>query len=173
MENKKRFYIYNSWKDAIELLSTEEQGTMLMNLFKHSEGMEPTLDTSGLKLVWAGMKFLLEQDNAKYQEAVQRGKNAASKRQLTAPQSKLTAPHDIVTAPQIDLLHRIDNDNVNDNVNANDNRNGNGGDTRVKTVETFKTLDIPSIITQSYIISPEFKSLDESIREEIIEKYFA
>ena len=151
MENKKRFYIYNSWKDAIELLSTEEQGTMLMNLFKHSEGMEPTLDTSGLKLVWAGMKFLLEQDNAKYQEAVQRGKNAASKRQLTAPQSKLTAPHDIVTAPQIDLLHRIDNGNV--NVNDNDNRNGNGGDTRV---ETF-TLDTP--LTQSELVDLKFTEM--------------
>tara|TARA_R110000764_G_scaffold39555_4_gene88467 strand:+ start:844 stop:1323 length:480 start_codon:yes stop_codon:yes gene_type:complete len=139
MENKKRFYIYNSWKDAIELLSTEEQGTMLMNLFKYSEGMEPTLNTSGLKLVWASMRYLLERDSAKYEEAVQRGKNAASKRQAAVPQSK-------AAAPQIDLLHGIDNDNV----NVNDNGNENGGDTRVETVGTFDTFitpDIPNPLT--------------------------
>ena len=43
----------------MELLSTEEKATMLMNLFKYNEGAEPILNTSGLKLVWAGMRFLL------------------------------------------------------------------------------------------------------------------
>tara|TARA_R110000796_G_scaffold221501_1_gene337644 strand:+ start:266 stop:745 length:480 start_codon:yes stop_codon:yes gene_type:complete len=139
MENKKRFYIYNSWKEAMELLSTEEKAIMLMNLFKYNEGAEPILNTSGLKLVWAGMRFLLEKDSAKYKAAVQRGKNAASKRQLTAPQSKSLAP-------QIDLLHDIDNDNVNDNdndkVNENDNKSLN-----VTSFDTFITPDIPNPLT--------------------------
>ena len=137
MENKKRFYIYNSWKEAMELLSTEEKATMLMNLFKYNEGAEPILNTSGLKLVWAGMRFLLEKDSAKYEAAVQRGKNAASKRQLTAPQSK-------AAAPQIDLLHDIDNDNVNDN--DNDKVNENEDDNKA-TLDTIDTPDTP--LTQS------------------------
>ena len=122
----------------MELLSTEEKATMLMNLFKYNEGAEPILNTSGLKLVWAGMRFLLEKDSAKYEAAVQRGKNAASKRQLTAPQSKSLTP-------QIDLLHGIDNDNVNDN--DNDKVNENEDDTRVDTFDTFTPPDIPNPFT--------------------------
>tara|TARA_R110000824_G_scaffold373920_1_gene564367 strand:+ start:22 stop:480 length:459 start_codon:yes stop_codon:yes gene_type:complete len=119
MENKKRFYVYNSWEKAISMLSTEEKAEMLMNLFKYGKGEEPTLNTSGLKLVWAGMEFLLDKDSTKYQEAVTRGKNAALKRQSAVPQK-------ITTAPTINLRHGIDNDNVNDNVNVNDNGNDNG-----------------------------------------------
>ena len=128
---KKRFYVYQSWEEQMELLSTEEKATMLMNLFKYQRGEEPTLDTTGLKLVWAGIKFLLEKDDTEYQNAVQRGKNAVLKRQTTEPHNNVAEPHNNVAepqilsaVPQIELRHRIDN--VNDNVNDNDNVNGNG-----------------------------------------------
>ena len=135
---KKRFYVYQSWEEQMELLSTEEKATMLMNLFKHQRGEEPILDTTGLKLVWAGMKFLLEKDDAEYQKSVQRGKNAALKRQATAPQTN-------TAAPQKELRHRIDNVNVNDNVNGNgnDDVNGDVGDdwvTMFRQGETPKSL---------------------------------
>ena len=32
-QNKKRFYVYGSWEEQFEILSTEEKATMLMNLF--------------------------------------------------------------------------------------------------------------------------------------------
>jgi hypothetical protein len=89
---KKRFYVYGSWEEQFEILTTEEKATMLMNLFKYSRGFEPTLDTTGLKLVWAGMKFLLEQDDTKYQAAVQRAKNTKPQKQLMEPQKQLMAP---------------------------------------------------------------------------------
>jgi hypothetical protein len=113
---KKRFYVYGSWEEQFEILTTEEKATMLMNLFKYSRGIEPILDTTGLKLVWAGMKFLLEQDDTKYQAAVQRAKNTKPQKQLMEPQKQLMAP-------QIELLNHTDNDNVNDNVNVNEDEN--------------------------------------------------
>lgn len=113
---KKRFYVYGSWEEQFEILTTEEKATMLMNLFKYQRGIEPILDTTGLKLVWAGMKFLLEQDEAKYQAAVQRAKNTKPQKQIMEPQIK-------VMEPQNQLLNHIDNVNVNVNVNDKDNGN--------------------------------------------------
>jgi hypothetical protein len=113
---KKRFYVYGSWEEQFEILTTEEKATMLMNLFKYSRGIEPTLDTTGLKLVWAGMKFLLEQDDTKYQEAVSRAQKSAQAKKLPEPANTKPEPVNI-------LWPRIDNDNV--NVNVNENENGN------------------------------------------------
>ena len=113
---KKRFYVYGSWEEQFEILTTEEKATMLMNLFKYSRGIEPTLDTTGLKLVWAGMKFLLEQDDTKYQEAVSRAQKSAQAKKLLEPVNTKPEPVNI-------LWPRIDNDNV--NVNVNENENGN------------------------------------------------
>jgi len=122
---KKRFYVYGSWEEQFEILTTEEKATMLMNLFKYSRGDEPTLDTTGLKLVWAGMKFLLEQDDTKYQAAVQRAKNTKPQKQLMAPQTQIVEPQKQLMAPQIELLNHTDNDNVNVNVNDNVNEKEN------------------------------------------------
>jgi hypothetical protein len=134
---KKRFYVYQSWEEQMELLSTEEKATMLMNLFKYQRGEEPILDTTGLKLVWAGMKFLLEKDDAEYQNAVQRGKNAVLKRQSAVPQTN-------IVEPQTTLRHRIDNVNDNANVNGNVNVNVNVNKEMIMEMfdngETFRTL---------------------------------
>jgi len=126
---KKRFYVYGSWEEQFEILTTEEKATMLMNLFKYSRGIEPTLDTTGLKLVWAGMKFLLEQDDTKYQAAVQRAKN-------TKPQKTSMEPQKQLMAPQINLLNHTDNDNVNVNDNVNDNENEKVNDDVIYTLDT-------------------------------------
>ena len=142
---KKRFYIYASWEEQFELLSTEEQSTMLMNLFKYQRGEEPILNTAGLKLVWAGMKFLLEKDGTEYENAVQRGKHAALKRQMAAPQSK-------IAEPKTNSRHRIDNVNVNDNVNDNGNGDGNGDS------EMGETTSLP--ITQSQWETNKLRELE-------------
>jgi len=115
---KKRFYVYGSWEEQFEILTTEEKATMLMNLFKYSRGIEPTLDTTGLKLVWAGMKFLLEQDDTKYQAAVSRAQKSAQAKKLPEPVNTKPEPVNI-------LWPRIDNDNVNVNENVNENENKN------------------------------------------------
>ena len=106
---KKRFYLYTSWQESISLLSTEEQAQMLHNFFNYAKGKEPVLNTPGLKLVWAGMKFLLEQDHEKYCGAVERARGTKKKNMEpygTIKQS--TVPYDNV------------NVNVNDNVNENE-----------------------------------------------------
>lgn len=119
MENKKRFYVYSSWEEQFELLTTEEKATMLMNLFKYAKGEEPILDTTGLKLVWAGMKFLLEKDNTEYQKSVQRAQKAALAKKLAVQVP--TSPE-----PVKNNLNRVDNVNVNVNVNDDGNDGGNG-----------------------------------------------
>ena len=52
---KKRFYVYNSWREQMELLSVEEKSTMLMNLFRYQNDEEVVLDTPMLKMCWASM----------------------------------------------------------------------------------------------------------------------
>lgn len=111
---KKRFYVYYSWKEQMELLSTEEKATMLMNLFRFQEGEEPILDTPMLKMCWASMKFLLEKDTAEYNNKVERGRKAG--------QSNNKAPYGTVTVLYDTEQNRLDN--VNDNVNDNDNVDG-------------------------------------------------
>ena len=119
---KKRFYVYSSWKEMFELLSDEERSTMLMNLFNYQEGIEPVLNTAGLKMAWASMKFLLEKDDASYKAAVQRANNANPPKTNAVPQIK-----DV--EPQKEIWHRIDNVNVNDKVNENGEENkANEGD---------------------------------------------
>ena len=104
---KKRFYLYTSWQESISLLSTEEQAQMLQNFFNYAKGKEPVLNTSGLKLVWAGIKFLLEQDDKKYSEAVDRAHGTKKKNmEPYGTIKKFAVPYDNV--------------NVNDNVNDND-----------------------------------------------------
>jgi len=61
------------------MLSVEEQAQMLQNFFNYAQGIDPVLDTSGLKLVWAGFEFLLEQDNKKYCDAVERARGTKKK----------------------------------------------------------------------------------------------
>ena len=110
---KKRFYLYTSWQESISLLSTEEQAQMLQNFFNYAKGEEPVLNTSGLKLVWSGMKFLLEQDHKKYCDAVERARGTKTKSMVPqlnsmVPQKNTMVPYDNV------------NVNVNDNVDEND-----------------------------------------------------
>ena len=126
---KKRFYVYYSWKEQMELLSTEEKATMLMNLFSFQENKEPILDTPMLKMCWASMKFLLEKDTIAYNNQVERGRNAG--------QLNNKAPHGAVqnnTAPYNTIQSNVDNDNVNDK-----------GDDRVMKMEM---LDREFIISQ-------------------------
>tara|TARA_R110000824_G_scaffold184343_4_gene365315 strand:- start:1546 stop:2040 length:495 start_codon:yes stop_codon:yes gene_type:complete len=121
---KKRFYVYASWEEQMELLSVDEKATMLMNLFKFQKDEEPILDTPLLKMCWASMKFLLEKDTKSYNAAVERGKTAGkSNKRLN---STITTPNDTVTVPLrhhkaiYDGVHnRFGNDNDNDNDNVN------------------------------------------------------
>lgn len=113
---KKRFYLYTSWQESILLLSTEEQAQMLQNFFNYAKGEEPVLNTSGLKLVWTGIKFLLEKDHQSYCEAVERAHG--TKKNKPVPQKKSMVPQKNIMVP-------YDNDNANANANANENANAN------------------------------------------------
>jgi hypothetical protein len=140
--NKKRFYVYASWEEQFELLTTEEKATMLMNLFKYAKGEEPILDTTGLKLVWAGMKFLLEKDNTEYQKSVQRAQNAASAKKISVQVP--TSPEPVKQKPE-PVLNRF--------VNVNDNDNDNGD---VKgNVKFHNTSSIPGVIKPSIQVFDE------------------
>lgn len=135
---KKRFYVYNSWREQMELLSVEEQATMLMNLFRFQNDEEVVLDTPMLKMCWTSMKFLLDKDTASYNASVERGKNAGKSNKKT---------NDTVTVPlqhhMTPLRNRVDNvnvnDNVNDNVNVNEDGNGDGdGDDSWEMLQMMK-----------------------------------
>lgn len=138
---KKRFYIYASWEEQFDILDSEEKATMLMNLFKHAKGEEPTLNTTGLKLVWAGIKYLLEQDDIKYQAAVQRAKNTKPQTKNMAPQTNIMEPQIKDMEPQNNLRNHSDNVNVNVNVNVNDNVNDNDKGNE-NECDNVNTLDI-------------------------------
>jgi hypothetical protein len=122
---KKRFYLYTSWQESISLLSTEEQAQMLHNFFNYAKGEEPVLNTPGLKLVWAGMKFLLEQDHEKYCGAVERARGTKKKNM---------EPYGTVKESMVPY------DNVNDNVNDNDNVDENDRVTAETAVDKFNRL---------------------------------
>ena len=42
------------------MLTIDEQAQMLQNFFNYAQGIEPVLNTPGLKLVWAGFNYLLQ-----------------------------------------------------------------------------------------------------------------
>ena len=149
---KKRFYVYNSWREQMELLSTEEKATMLMNLFAYQNDEEIVLDTPMLKMCWASMKFLLEKDAITYQQKVDNMKKIG-KRNNKASNDNVTTPNDIVTIKNDVVNNRLDNDNVNVNVNVNDDEddkvNDDGKDKdkewflkRLRNGTPFKTLTI-------------------------------
>ena len=114
--------MYTSWQKSILMLSVEEQAQMLQNFFNYAKGEEPVLNTPGLKLVWAGMKFLLEQDHEKYCGTVERARGAAKSTRGTT--KKLAVP----------------SDNVNVNVNDNDNVDDNDRVTAETAVDKFNRL---------------------------------
>ena len=118
---KKRFYLYTSWQESISLLSTEEQAQMLQNFFNYAKGEEPVLNTPGLKLVWAGMKFLLEQDHEKYCGAVERARGT---------KKKIIESYGTVKESMVPY----------DNVNVNDNDNVNGNDNETVNVDKYKWI---------------------------------
>ncbi len=91
------------------MLSVEEQAQMLQNFFNYAKGEEPVLNTPGLKLVWTGFEFLLEQDHKNYCGAVERARGTKKKNMEPYGTIKESmVPYDNV------------NVNVNDNVNGND-----------------------------------------------------
>ncbi len=116
---KKRFYIYNSWEEQMKLLSTEEQATMLLNLFRFQNGEEVVLDTPMLKMCWASMKFLLEKDATTYQQKVDNMKKIGQRNKQS---------NDTVTTSNDTVRPRLDNDNDNDNANVNENENEKGNE---------------------------------------------
>ena len=118
----------------MELLSTEEKATMLMNLFRFQENEEPILDTPMLKMCWASMKFLLEKDAVEYNNKVDRGRNAG--------QSNNKVPYGTVTVQYDTVQNNIDNvnDNVNDNVDVNEDGDGSDWMTMFRQGETPKSL---------------------------------
>ena len=160
---KKRFYIYSSWEEQFSILTPEEQATMLMNLFKYQRGEEPILDTTGLKLVWAGMKFLLEQDDIKYQAAVQRAKNTKPQKQLMAPQKSLMEPQIQSMEPQNKLRNHTDNVNVNVNDNANDKVNVNVNEKDKVNVDENINVKMKSHVTSSIpgVFKPDMSKFEE------------
>ena len=113
------------------MLSIDEQAQMLHNFFNYAKGEEPVLNTSGLKLVWAGMKFLLEQDHKNYCDAV--GRAHGTKKNKPVPQNKSMVPQNNTMVPY---------DNVNVNVNVNDNENVDENDrvTAETAVDKFNRL---------------------------------
>jgi len=131
---KKRFYVYNSWKEQMELLSVEEKATMLMNLFAYQNDEEVVLDTPMLKMCWAGMTFLLEKDAKTYQQKVDNMKkigkrnNKASNDTVTESNDNVKTLNDTVTINNDTVQPRLDNDNVNVNVNENVNVDDDGDD---------------------------------------------
>jgi hypothetical protein len=166
---KNRFYVYASWEEQMSLLSTEEQATMLMNLFRYQKGEELVLNTPMLKMCWASMTFLLEKDNQAYRDSVERGKHAAAKKKQNqqtepAPHDTATAPNDTNTALNGTARHRIDNDN--DNVNDNVDVNENGNDIQSVNVRTSTNV-YPSPN------STEFELLTKEERTKAMDLYFS
>ena len=151
MENKKRFYIYNSWRKQMELLSPEEQGTILMNLFRYQNGEEIVLTTPMLKMCWTSMEFLLDKDAEMYQKKSDNMKKIGKRNRqklndtVKTNNDTVTTSNDTVTTPLEIIRDRFVNDNDNDN--DDDNGNGNGGDTRVDTFDTFTKPDRPNPLT--------------------------
>ena len=135
---KKRFYVYESWREQMELLNVEEKATMLMNLFRFQNNEEIVLDTPMLKMCWASMKFLLEKDQIAYTAAVERGKKAGKSNKKT--NGTITAPLQPHITP---LRNHVDNVNVNVNDDVNDDGNGDGdGDDSWEMIQTMKLVEM-------------------------------
>ena len=114
------------------MLSVEEQAQMLQNFFNYAKGEEPVLNTPGLKLVWAGIEFLLEQDHEKYCGAVERARGTKKKN---------IEPYGTVKKSMVPY------DNVNVNVNVNDNVDGNDRVT-ASTMDTVSNPHTESLLRQ-------------------------
>lgn len=141
---KKRFYVYASWEESMDLLSVEEKATMLMNLFKYQKGEEPILDTTGLKMIWASIKFLLEKDNQTYMTKVETAQENSQSRKAIKDDmvSKL---NDMVDKTTISYhmvpSHTISSDNVNVNVNVNGDDNGGDNERELLVNSIIESID--------------------------------
>ena len=137
----------------MELLSPEEQGTILMNLFRYQNGEEIVLTTPMLKMCWTSMEFLLDKDAEMYLKKSANMKEIGKRNRqklndtVTTPHDTVKTDNDTVTTPLEAIRDRFVNDNDNDNDNVNDNVDENGGDTRVNTFDTFTQPDRPNPLT--------------------------
>jgi len=127
-----------------EILTIEEQATMMMNLFKYQMGEEIDLNTSGLKICWNAMKFLLEKDTQNYKNKVDTmNKNSESNSKLNNKKHNIEKLITDIGKPITDtekILSNIELTDDNDNVNVNDNVNDNGNDK-----DNEETMGEPSV----------------------------
>jgi hypothetical protein len=124
------------------MLTIDEQAQMLQNFFNYAQGIEPVLNTPGLKLVWAGFNYLLQEDDRKYNERIEIARNANKLRHV----KKDTLPQNDLRSVKKDTLAYV---NVNDNVNVNVNDNVDENDrATASTVDTVFNPHTESLLRQ-------------------------
>lgn len=76
---KKRFLFYTSWKKNIDMMDDVELRRFINNLIDHTEGREINLPTRLEKMVWNDVVEVLELNERKRVEVVQKRREAGKK----------------------------------------------------------------------------------------------
>lgn len=126
--NKKSFILYNDYAQHINLLSNEQAGVLIKNIFSYT-GDEPLAEMdAATAMAFSFIKAALDRDVDKYDEIIEKRKEAGrlggyAKAQNRSLANAKSAKQNLANASKgkQNLANLADNDNDNDNVNDNEN----------------------------------------------------
>ena len=124
MKDKKSFLFYTDYFEQIEYLTIEQRGILLTAIMSYQTGKDiPEMDPL-THMAYSFISSDMRRDNEKYEEVVQKRKEAGRKGgQKTAQANQANAT--FAQANQANQANADDNVNVNVNDNVNDNENVN------------------------------------------------
>jgi hypothetical protein len=111
MEKKKTVVVYESFYEAIQLLSSQEAQMELFNgMMKYGlYGEEPEFNTQELKLTWALYRPNMDANIARYNKAVESGRKSAGNRN---PKKEVASSSTSVHAKKTNESTTVDNSNL-------------------------------------------------------------
>lgn len=125
---KNSFVLYTDYLEQMELLSMEQRGTLLTALMSYAAGLElPDMDSTA-RMAFMFIKKQIERDSDKYQETIERRKEAGKKgglakaenrRSDSSKSSNAKSATNKASKSKQAVANVADNVYVNDNVNEN------------------------------------------------------
>ena len=147
-KDKKSFIVYQSWREAFDLLNKMEKAQFIENLFKYNNNEEIILDTPMLTMFWKSIEFNLAENDKRWLTSKENGsKGGAPKGNKNA----LKQPNQPNSTEKQPIENGLNENNLNVNVNVNDNVKANvnvNDKVNVKSNVNVKTQKIMQLIEE-------------------------
>lgn len=78
--------LYFRWRSALRLLTTEQLGVLFLAILDYGDtGEEPQFDDKFLAFAWSTIRLHIDDDEERYEQVVQKRREAANKRWSDTP----------------------------------------------------------------------------------------